>query len=85
MGLDKINHFEFRLTKRNGTSTKYQHQTRISFQPLLVTVLEKEQFYLKMYWVKQWNKLKIFLSTMKITSKPKAQFNDSFAQPSGCF
>lgn len=84
MGSDKINNFEFHLTNMNGIPTKNQHQTRISFQPLLVTVLEKGRFYLKMYWVKQWNKLKIFLSTMKIISKPKAQFNDNFAQLSGC-
>ena len=33
-------------------STEYQHQTRICFLPLLITVLEKEQFYLKMwYWL----------------------------------
>lgn len=53
MGSDKINNFEFHLTNMNGIPTKNQHQTRISFQPLLVTVLEKGRFYLKMYWVKQ--------------------------------
>lgn len=37
-----------------------------------------------MVLVRQWNKLKIFLSMIKITSKPKAQLNDSLAQLSGC-
>lgn len=50
MGLDKMNNFEFHLTKRTDKmSTKHQHQTKICFLPLLIRVLEKEQFYLKMW------------------------------------
>lgn len=50
MGLDKMNNVEFHLTKRRDeTPTEHQHQTRICFQSLLITVLEKEQFYLKMW------------------------------------